>query len=90
MERTFDAVRGTALLNDSHTDSRQKLTDIAALWYAQLDSGTADVKAFEAWRDADSRHAVAFAWIIRAANLLDELKDMGSGGNGEKLEREHD
>ena len=33
----------------------------AAGWHTRLDLGTADVRAFEAWRDADPRHAAAFA-----------------------------
>jgi transmembrane sensor len=33
----------------------------AASWHTRLDLGTADERAFEAWRDADPRHAAAFA-----------------------------
>ena len=42
----------------------------AALWLAKLDSGTADMAAFEAWRDADPRHAAA---IVRLAGVSDQL-----------------
>lgn len=39
------------------------LTDVAADWLAALDAGSADMVAFEAWRDADIRHAIAFAEV---------------------------
>lgn len=37
------------------------IRDEASLWVARLDSGSADVEAFERWRDADPAHAAAYA-----------------------------
>lgn len=53
-----------------HTD----LTDEAAAWLAALDAGCADVAAFEAWRAADIRHAVAFAEVAGAWRDMDRLR----------------
>ncbi|MGU3392415.1 FecR family protein [Sphingomonas sp. M1A8_2b] len=50
------------------------LTDEAAGWLAALDAGSADVAAFEAWRDADIRHAVAFAEVASMWRDLDALR----------------
>ncbi|TCM16149.1 FecR family protein [Novosphingobium sp. PhB165] len=41
--------------------SRDDLIDQAAAWLVALDCGTADETAFEVWRNADPRHASAFA-----------------------------
>lgn len=57
--------------------SRKELMDEAAEWYAALDAGVADIDAFERWRDADPRRAVAFARIIGAVGLVDKLKPGG-------------
>nr|WP_274602716.1 FecR domain-containing protein [Sphingomonas sp. CFBP 13728] len=54
------------------------MTDEAAGWLAALDAGSADVAAFEAWRDADIRHAVAFAEVAGTWRDLDGLR--GSRG----------
>jgi transmembrane sensor len=53
---------------------RADLTDTAAAWLAALDAGSADVAAFEAWRDADIRHAVAFAEVAGAWRDMDRLR----------------
>ncbi|MEG3084908.1 DUF4880 domain-containing protein [Sphingomonas sp. PB2P12] len=50
------------------------LTDQAAGWLAALDAGSADVAAFEAWRAADIRHAVAFAEVAGTWRDLDGLR----------------
>lgn len=50
------------------------LTDAAAGWLAALDAGSADMAAFAAWRDADVRHAVAFAEVARAWRAMDSLR----------------
>jgi transmembrane sensor len=39
------------------------LSDQAVQWLVALDCGTADSQAFEAWRNADPRHAAAFAQV---------------------------
>jgi transmembrane sensor len=43
-----------------------ELSDQAIAWLVALDGGTADDQAFEAWRDADPRHAAAFAQVAAA------------------------
>jgi transmembrane sensor len=50
------------------------LIDQAAEWLAALDSGSARVSAFEAWRAADPRHAVAFAEVAGSWRDLDALR----------------
>lgn len=50
------------------------LTDQAAGWLAALDAGSADVAAFEAWRDSDIRHAVAFVEVAGTWRDLDGLR----------------
>lgn len=50
------------------------LTEIAAGWLAALDAGTADRGAFEAWRDADVRHAIAFAEVAATWQDMNELR----------------
>ncbi|MDC7684238.1 DUF4880 domain-containing protein [Asticcacaulis sp. BYS171W] len=54
--------------------SRQTLMETAALWQAQLDSGSADRDAFEAWRAADPRHAAAFARLSGVLHQIDRAK----------------
>lgn len=65
--------RGGSLTTDSKP-SWDQLRGEAADWLAGLDTGTADVGAFEAWRDADPRHAVAFAQAAHALKRLDRVK----------------
>jgi ferric-dicitrate binding protein FerR (iron transport regulator) len=48
------------------------IRDQASLWLARLDSGSADVEAFEHWRDAHPAHAAAFA---KTARLWSRLGD---------------
>lgn len=55
------------------------LTEQAAGWLAALDAGSADVAAFEAWRNADIRHAVAFAEVAGTWRDLDGVR----GARGE-------
>lgn len=59
--------------NSSPDTSGVDLIEVAAGWLAGLDAGTADVRAFEAWRDADPRHAAAF---IEVAGTWDDLNDL--------------
>jgi transmembrane sensor len=51
------------------------IRDQASLWLSRLDSGSADIEAFERWRDADPAHAAAFAKISR---LWSKLGDAGT------------
>ena len=46
----------------------------AADWLSGLDCGTRDRDAFEAWRAADPRRAVAFAQIANVARTFDRVK----------------
>ena len=48
--------------------------ETASLWFARLDSGSADIDAFEAWRDADPRHQAAFARVAGVGFQLDRLR----------------
>lgn len=66
-------------VNANDNSSRQAVNDEAALWHARLDSGTADEREFEAWRNADPLHAAAFARIAATADALDSLKGIDLG-----------
>lgn len=50
------------------------LTEEAAAWLAAVDAGSTDFAAFEAWRDADVRHAVAFAEVAATWRDMDGLR----------------
>ncbi|TYC89234.1 DUF4880 domain-containing protein [Novosphingobium sp. BW1] len=50
------------------------LIEDAARWLASLDAGSEDMRAFEAWRDADPRHAAAFAEVAGTWHALNDLK----------------
>lgn len=50
------------------------LTEEAAAWLAALDAGSADVAEFEAWRDRDVRHAIAFAQVADTWRDMDGLR----------------
>ncbi|MET0310240.1 MAG: FecR domain-containing protein [Sphingomonas sp.] len=66
-----------------------ELSDQAIEWLVALDCGTADEQAFNAWRDADPRHAAAFAqaaatWRRTADPRLSVLLDQpGQAGSPE-------
>lgn len=66
---------GRSHIPQHHVD----LTEVAAAWLAALDAGSADVAAFEAWRNADSRHAVAFAEVAGTWRDLDVLRTAWRG-----------
>jgi transmembrane sensor len=51
-----------------------ELRDEAASWLARMDSGSATVKQFETWREADPRHAAAFVQVAHGLTTLDRLK----------------
>ena len=50
------------------------LTEVAAGWLAALDAGSADMAAFEAWRNSDVRSAVAFAEVASTWRAMDSLR----------------
>lgn len=54
-------------------EQREALLETAALWRAQLDSGSADLAEFERWRAADPMHAVAFARISSTWSSLEDM-----------------
>lgn len=59
------------------TESRQSEADLieqAAAWLAALDAGSADMAAFQAWRDTDTRHAAAFVEVAANWRALDGLR----------------
>lgn len=58
---------------DDHAAGTE-LTDRAAAWLVALDAGTADRAAFERWRNADVRHAVAFAEVAATWRTLDGVR----------------
>jgi transmembrane sensor len=61
-------------VNSEEKPARKDIMETASLWFARLDSETADIDAFEAWRDADPSHAAAFARIAGVGFQLDRLK----------------
>lgn len=62
-------------VDDPEATDWTALMEEAALWHARLEAGTVDLGAFEAWRDANPHHAVAYARILDTADSIDELKD---------------
>ena len=60
-------------MDHSEPSDRDDIAAEAALWYARLDSGSADRGAFEAWRDQSPRHAAAFARIAATDLALDRV-----------------
>ena len=53
---------------------RDALIAEASLWLARLDAGRATEQDLDAWRDADPRHAAAFAQVAHAWTRLDALR----------------
>jgi len=60
---------------DDHAAGTE-LNDVAAAWLVALDAGTADRAAFDRWRDADVRHAIAFAEVAATWRALDGVRAM--------------
>lgn len=58
----------------SDAPSWDQLRDEAADWLAAMDSGQVSRESFEKWRDADPRHAAAFAQVAGALMELDRVK----------------
>ncbi len=50
------------------------LTEVAAEWLHAIEAGTADRHAFEAWRSADPRHALAFVETVCLWRALGALE----------------
>lgn len=51
-------------MTDALDKDLDDILEAAAAWHTRLDLGTADQKAFERWRNADPRHAAAFARMV--------------------------
>lgn len=64
-------------MNAIDKSSREAINHEAALWHARLDCGSADVDAFEVWRDSDPAHSAAFARIAATADAIDDLRGVG-------------
>lgn len=54
---------------------RDQLIAQASQWLARIDAGRATEQDLDAWRDADPRHAAAFAEVAHAWTRLDALRD---------------
>lgn len=54
--------------------AREKLKAEAAAWLARLDSGDADLSAFETWRNDDPRHASIFAQVAATWKKTGDLR----------------
>lgn len=58
------------------SSKQHELTEEAASWLVALDAGSADRDAFERWRSADIRHAVAFNEVAATWGSLDALRPL--------------
>jgi transmembrane sensor len=54
--------------------AKDDVTEQAAAWLVALDAQTGDPATFEAWRQADPRHALAFAELASTWQHLDHLQ----------------
>lgn len=63
---------------DFEEKANDPLVDQAAAWLVRLDAGTADDAAFDAWRNADPRHASVFAQVAATWQRTGELRGMPS------------
>ena len=54
------------------------LTEQAAAWLVALDSGKADLPAFEAWRNGDPRNAATFAQVAAVWTNLSDARSLAS------------
>jgi transmembrane sensor len=63
-------------VNSPKPPPQDTIAEAAALWFAKLDAGSADRAAFETWRDADPRHAAAFARIAATDLALDRVNGL--------------
>lgn len=58
-------------------EPRTAIADQAIDWLVRLDAGHGDAGAFEAWRNADPRHAAAFAQVAAVWQRTGELRGSG-------------
>ncbi len=66
-------------MTDALDKDLDEILEAAAAWHVRLDLGTADEAAFEAWRDADPRHAAAFARMEGTDSAVKREKDLIPG-----------
>jgi transmembrane sensor len=62
-------------VTDALDKDLDEILEAAAAWHVRLDLGTADQVAFVAWRDADPRHAAAFARMEGTDGAVKRGKD---------------
>ncbi len=62
-------------MNSPKPSPQDTIAEAAALWFAKLDAGSADLADFEAWRAAP-RHAAAFARIAATDLALDRVNGL--------------
>lgn len=60
----------------SEASTIDDLSEIAAQWFARMDSGEGDYTEFEAWRAADPRNAAAFARVYASMRQLEKLRGL--------------
>ncbi|ESQ78674.1 FecR domain-containing protein [Asticcacaulis sp. YBE204] len=58
------------------TTTIDELSEIAAQWFARMDSGEGNHAEFEAWRAADPRHAAAFARVYASMRQMEKLRGL--------------
>lgn len=61
-------------MDEAGRKTDKELIGEASDWLAALDSGSTSAGAFEAWRDADPRHASAFAQVASTWGQLGQLR----------------
>ncbi len=76
-------------MNITKPSSQDAIAEAAALWFARLDAGTADMAAFEAWREADPRHVAAFARIAATDLALDRINGLDLQDDPDLAARPH-
>lgn len=81
-------------MTDLSSETVDAVLEQAAQWHARMDCGTGDQVEFEAWRNADPRHAAAFARLFGTAQQVHVLKPLlkrsvvsGMGGRKGLLSR---
>jgi len=63
-------------MDEAEEGSNRLLIGVAADWLAALDSGSVSREAFEAWRNADPCHALAFAEVSARWQQLGQLPNL--------------
>lgn len=61
-------------VTEDNTSEQDRIEEAAALWHTRLEAGTANLDAFNAWRDEDPRHSVAFSRVLATSDAIDDLR----------------